>query len=169
MCFEGLTLAFSSERVLGFFFAGGIRKGWVVYVTTNRIRVNWRRIKPLAKTHMFAALVALLGLATPQYEPWLLILTVVIVIAARLYERTTSRRKWPSVGQVQMGQRRFEVEKGELLSIEMKPPQRLHRGYAKITPLTGDSVVLSIARNKNFAAARNIFDLFDSTRVTIAD
>jgi len=46
--------------------------------------VNRRKVKPLGKTHMLISLLALLGLAASFFEPWLLIITVLIVIVARI-------------------------------------------------------------------------------------
>ncbi len=162
-------MAFTDEHVTGVFSAGGILRGSVVYVTTERIRVNRRRVKPLGKTHMLISLLALLGLAASVFEPWLLIITVLIVIVARVSERQTSRKKWPSIGQVERGQFQFEVRRGQLLMIELKAPRILRYGHVKIVPLMGEPIVLSIASKGHFVTVRNVLAEFEPSRIRVAE
>jgi hypothetical protein len=158
-------MAFTDESVTGFFSAGGILRGSVVYVTSERIRVNRRRVKPLFKTHVLTALFALLGLAASVFEPWLLIITVLIVIVARLWERKASRERRPSISQIERGPFQFEVRKGQLLMIELKPPRTLRYGHIKIVPRMGEPIVLSIASNRHFVTVRNILAEFEPSRI----
>jgi len=131
--------------------------------------VNRRKVRPLLKTHIVTALLPLLALTAAFLDPWLLILTIVIVIVARLWERRESRRKWPSIDQVERGQFRFEVRKGQLLMIELKAPRILRYGHVKIVPLIGEPIVLSIASNNHFVTARNILAKFEPSRTRIAE
>lgn len=125
--------------------------------------MNKRRIQNLAKTGLFVTVLGLFALAFPP----IILLAVPVVIVSRLSERRASRQKWPSISQVESGQRRFEVKRGQLFSIQLAAPRALRSGYAKIVPVTGDPIVLSIARNKNFMAARTVLYAFDPARVNL--
>ena len=100
---------------------------------------------------------------------WFLILVPMIVIVARWWERKESRRRQPSIIEIELGQMRFEVLKGQLLTIEMKHPRFLRYGHLKIVPLMGEPIVLSIGSNGNFVSARNLLAQFAPSRVKMVE
>jgi len=95
-----------------------------------------------------------------------IILAIVGHIAIVSVKRRRSR-KWPSMKDVEEGVRLFEVKKGQVLTIELKQPGRLRRGYVRITPLSNEAFNLKIIGKRAFRVAGNLMIQFEPNRVKV--
>jgi hypothetical protein len=158
------------DEVIGYFSVGGLFRGSTVYVTMDRIMVNKGRGQLNLKVH---ALVSLLLLFIPvlpssgQLAVLLAIAAYITVVIAR--KRRSPRRKWPTLGEVERGHRRFEIKKDHVLTIELKRPRRLHYGQFMITSISGESFSSKIIADSIFRVASSLMARFAADRVRIAN
>ena len=90
---------------------------------------------------------------------------IVAIIAVALVRKRRSRIKWPTMKDIEEGVRRFEVRKNQIISIQLKQPTRLSRGYVRIQSLSNEVFNLKIAGKKVFRVANNLMMRFDPNRV----
>ncbi len=142
-----------------------MRKGSTVYVITDRIIVNKGRAQLNWKTHIVIALLVAIAPGVPAVAAIAILLGIAIIIGVLLLRRRAFRRKWPTIIEVEIGQRRFEARRGQGLNIELKKPRRLAYGYVMVASLMGESIDLRISGRKNFKIARNLLVAFEPARV----
>ena len=119
------------------------------------------------KAHLLTALlVAFAPFAGPTVAI-AIILAIVGIVAIVSVKKRRSRKKWPSMKDVEEGVRLFEAKKGQVLTIELKQPGRLRRGYVRITPLSNEAFSLKIAGKKAFRVANNLMMGFEPGRVKV--
>ncbi len=160
-------LTYSGERVTGYVRSEGLRSSLTAYVTTERIIVNKSKGQLNLKAHLLTALlVAFAPFAGPTVAI-AIILAIVGIVAIVSVKRRRSRKKWPSMKDVEEGVRLFEAKKGQVLTIELKQPGRLRRGYVTITPLSNEPYNLKIAGKKTFRVASNLMMQFEPNRVKV--
>ena len=95
------------------------------------------------KAHLLTALLVAFAPIVAPMAAIAIILAIIGIIAIVSVKRRRSR-KWPSMKDVEEGVRLFEVKKGQVLTIELKQPGRLRRGYVRITPLSNEPYHLKI-------------------------
>ncbi len=158
-----------NERVLGYFPAGGLFRGYTVYVTTNRIIINRGRGKSQVdwRAHFLLSLLLALVPVVPAGEAVIILLGVVTMSVVFYMKRRRYRRKWPTMDSVERGRRWFEMGIGSLLGIELKPG-RLQRAQMTISSLSGEHT-LKILGKKNFKIATQLLGRFAAGRVKIVD
>ncbi len=154
-----------SERVIGYFQSADLRTGSMAYVTTERIIVNKSKGQLSLKAHLFTAFLVLFAPLVPAIVAIALLVGIVAIIAVVLVGKRRSRIKWPTMKDVEEGVRRFEVRKNQVISIELKQPTRLKRGYVRITSLSNEVFNLKIAGKKVFRVANNLMMRFEPNRV----
>jgi len=161
-----------NERVIGYFPAGGLFRGSTVYVTTERIIVNKGRGQLSLRDHFLVAislsLLVFIGPLVPATVAFAILLAVATIIAFLLLRRKSLRRKWPTIERVESGRRQFEVERGRVLSIELKRPTRLRGGHIAITSLSNQPFDLKILGGRIFNVARSLMVRFDMSRVKVS-
>ena len=153
--------------MIGYVESGGIRTGSTAYVTTERIIVNKSKGQLDLKVHFLTASLISFAPFVPPIVAVALVVGVVATISAASVKRRRSRRKWPSMKDIEVGIRLFEVKKWQVVSIELKRPGRLRRGYLKVTSLSNEEVNLKIAGKKVYRAASNLMMQFEPKRVTV--
>src|SRR5438046_9198060 len=129
-------LTYSGERVTGYVRSEGLRRRSTGYVTTERIIVNKSKGQLSLKAHLLTALLVAIGPFVAPAIAIAIILAIVGHVAIVSVKRRRSRKKWPSMKDVEEGVRLFEVKKGQVLTIELKEPGRLRRGDGRITRLS---------------------------------
>ena len=102
------------------------------------------------KAHLLTALLVAIGPFVAPTVAMAIILAIVGIVAIVSVKRRRSRKKWPSMKDVEEGVRLFEAKKGQVLTIELKQPGRWRRGYVKITPLSNEAYILKITGKKAF-------------------
>jgi len=118
------------------------------------------------KAHLLTALlVAFAPFAGPAVA--IAIILAIVGIVAIVSVKRRSRKKWASMKDVAEGVRLFELKKGQVLTIELKQPGRLRRGYVRITPLSNEPYSLKIAGKKAFRVASNLMMGFEPGRVKV--
>jgi len=96
-----------------------------------------------------------------------IILAIVGIVAIVSVKKRRSRKKWPSMKDVEEGVRLFEAKKGQVLAIELKQPGRLRRGYVRITPLSNEAYSVKIAGKKAFRVATSLMMQFEPARFRV--
>lgn len=166
-----LVLASPSERVVGYFPAGGLFRGSTVYVTTERIIVNKGRGQLSLRDHFHVAislsLLVFVGPLVPASVALAILLAIAAIIAFLILRRKSFRRKWPTIERVESGRRQFEVKRGQVLTIELKGPSMLRGGHIVITSLSHEPFDLKILGGRLFKAARSLMVRFDASRVKV--
>jgi len=161
------VLTYLGERVMGYVRSEGVRRSSTAYVTTERIIVNKSKGQLSLKAHLLTALlVAFAPFAGPTVAI-AIILAIVGIVAIVSVKRRRSRKEWPSMKDVEEGVRLFEAKKGQVLTIELKQPGRLRRGYVRITPLSNEPYSLKIAGKKAFRVASSLMMRFEPNRVRV--
>jgi len=160
-------LTYSGERVIGFVRSEGLRRGSTAYVTSERIIVSKSKGQLSLKAHLLTALLVAFAPFVAPVVAVAIILAIVGHVAILLVKKGRSRKKWPSMKDVEEGVRLFEVKKGQVLNIELKQPGRLRRGYVRITPLSNEPYNLKIAGKKTFRVASNLMMGFEPNRVKV--
>ena len=155
----------SSERVIGYVQSTSVRRGSTVYVTTERIIVNRSRGQLSLRAHLLTALLVAVAPYVPATVAVALILGIVAIISTVSVKNRRARKKWPTIKDVEEGVRLFEVNKSQVLIIEIKRPGRLRRGYVRITSLSSEVFDLKIARGKAFGVANSLMMRFQPDRV----
>jgi len=146
-----------------------LRVGSIVYVTTNRIIANKGKAQYDWKTQVIIAALVVIAPAVPAFVALAILVGIAITIVVLLLRRHSSGRGWPTLSEVEKGQRRFEVKKGAILSIELRKPGRLRSGSVAITPLMDQRIKLKIVGGKNFAIGRNLLVAFEPTRTKLLE
>ncbi len=160
-------LTYSGERVTGYVRSEGLRRGSTAYVTTERIIVNKSKGQLNLKAHLLTALlVAFAPFAGPTVAI-AIILAIVGIVAIVSVKRRRSWKKGAAMKDVEEGLRHFEAKKGQVLTIELKQPGRLRRGYVRITPLSNEAYSLKIAGKKAFRVASNLMMQFEPDRFRV--
>jgi hypothetical protein len=154
-------LTYSSERVIGYVQSGGVRTGATAYVTTERIVVNKSKGQFDMKAHLLTALLILFAPFVPANIAVAILVGVAATILFVFVKRRRSRKKWPSMKDIDEGIRLFEVKKWQVVSIELKRPGRLRRGYVRITSLSNDVCTLKIVGGKVYRVASSLMMRFD--------
>ncbi len=154
-----------SGRVIGYFQSADLRRGSMAYVTTERIIVNESKGQLSLKAHLFTAFLVLFAPLVPAIVAIALLMGIVAIIAVALVRKRRSRIKWPTMKDIEEGVRRFEVRKNQIISIQLKQPTRLSRGYVRIKSLSNEVFNLKIAGKKVFRVANNLMMRFDPNRV----
>ena len=67
------------------------------------------------------------------------------------------------------GRRQFEVKRGHVLSIEVKPPGRFRSGHVVIVSLSSEPFDLKILGGGVFKIARNLMVRFDPAKVKVTE
>lgn len=153
--------------VIGYFLAGGLVKGSTVYVTTERIIVNKGRGQLSLRAHFLVAILVLFAPALPAIVAVAILLAIAGVIAFLLVRRKSFRRKLFTIENAEKGHRQFEVKRGQVLSIELRPPGRFRSGHTVITSLSSDQIDLKILGGKVFKTARSLMVRFEATKVKL--
>jgi len=96
-----------------------------------------------------------------------IILAIIGIVAIVSVKKRRSRKKWPSMKDVEEGVRLFEAKKGQVLAIELKQPGRLRRGYVRITPLSNEAYSVKIAGKKAFRVATSLMMQFEPARFRV--
>ncbi len=68
---------------------------------------------------------------------------------------------------VEEGVRLFEAKKGQVLTIELKQPGRLRRGYVRITPSSSEAFNLNIIGQRTFRVASSLMMQFEPDRFRV--
>jgi hypothetical protein len=162
-------LTFASEEVIGYFQSVGLRRSSKVYVTTERIIVNKGKGQLHLTAHMLIAFLVLIGsfvVAMVAIIILLLIAAIItfVVVQRRRYRR--SRRKWPSIKEVEEGIRYYEVRKNQVVSIDLRRPATFRSGYVRIRSFS-DEINLKIAGKRVFNVASNLMTRFEPNRVRV--
>src|SRR5213592_5046108 len=159
-------LTYSGERVTGYVRSEGLRSSSTAYVTTERIIVNKSKGQLSLKAHL---LTALLVAFAPFVAPAIAIAIILVIVGhvAIVSVKRRRSRKWPSMKDVEEGVRLVEVKKGQVLTIELKQPGRLRRGYVRITPLSNEAFNLKIIGQRAFRVATNLMIRFEPGRVKV--
>ena len=118
------------------------------------------------KAHL---LTALLVAFAPFVAPAIAIAIILAIVGHVAIVSVKRRRsqKWPSMKDVEEGVRLFEAKKGQVLTIELKQPGRLRRGYVRITPLSNEPYNLKIVGKKAFRVASSLMMQFEPNRVKV--
>jgi hypothetical protein len=162
-------LASLNERAIGYFLAGGLLHGSTVYVTTDRIIVNKGRGQLSLKAHMLTTCLLLFGPLVPPIMAVAIILAIPALIAFSRRRRGKSRRKWATIGFVESGHRQLEVSRGQLLGIELKPPQRWRSGHVVIVSLSSEPFDLKVFGGRVFKGARSLMMRYEASKVKFSD
>jgi len=159
-------LTYSGERVTGYVRSEGLRSSSTAYVTTERIIVNKSKGQLNLKAHL---LTALLVAFAPFVAPAIAIAIILAIVGHVAIVSVKRRRsqKWPSMKDVEEGVRLFEVKKGQVLTIELKQPGRLRRGYVRITPLSSEAFNLNIIGQRTFRVASSLMMQFEPDRFRV--
>ncbi len=160
-------LTYSGERVTGYVRSEGLRSSSTAYVTTERIIVNKSKGQLNLKAHLLTALLVAFAPFVAPAIAIAIILAIVGHVAIVSVKKRRSRKKWPSMKDAEEGVRLFEAKKGQVLTIELKQPGRLRRGYVTITPLSNEPYNLKIAGKKTFRVASNLMMQFEPNRVKV--
>ncbi len=160
-------MTYSGERVIGYVRSEGLRRSSTAYVTTERIIVNKSKGQLSLKAHLLTALLVAFAPFAAPIVAVAIILAIVGIVAIVSVKKRRSRKKWPSMKDVEEGVRLFEVKKGQVLNIELKQHGRLRRGYVRITPLSNEAYILKITGKKAFRVARNLTMQFEPNRVKV--
>ena len=160
-------LTYSGERVIGYVRSEGLRRSSTAYVTTERIIVNKSKGQLNLKTHLLTALLVAFAPFVAPAIAIAIILAIVGHVAIVSVKRRRSRKKWPLMKDVEEGVRLFEVKKGQVLTIELKQPGRLRRGYVRIIPLSNEPYGLKIAGKKAFRVASSLMMRFEPDRFRV--
>src|SRR5437773_2306188 len=160
-------LTYSGERVTGYVRSEGLRRSSTAYVTTERIIVNKSKGQLSLKAHLLTALLVAFAPFVAPMAAIAIILAIVGIVAIVLVKRRRSRKTWPSMKDVEEVVRLFEAKKGQVLTIELKRPGRLRRGYVKITPLSNEPFSLKIAGKKAFRVASGLMMQFEPDRFRV--
>ncbi len=139
-----------------------------MYVTRDRIIVNKGRGQLSLRAHFLIALLALFAPAVPAILAIAILLTIATIIALLLAKKRF-RRKWPTIEAVEKGRRQLEVRRGEVLTIELKPPRKLRSGLIVITSLSNEPFNLKILGEKVFKMARDLLVRFEPSRVRMVE
>ncbi len=156
-----------SERMLGYFQSPGLRRSSTAYVTTERIIVNKSKGQFPLKAHFLTALLVAFAPFVPTVAALAIVLVVVAVISIVSLKNRRAWKKWPTIREVEDGIRLFEVNKRQVLSIEIKQPGKLRRGYVRITSLASGVFSLKMARGKAFRVANGLMIRFEPDRVRV--
>src|SRR5213592_710568 len=159
-------LPYSGERVTGYVRSEGLRSSSTAYVTTERIIVNKSKGQLNLKAHLLTALLVAFAPFVAPAIAIAIILAIIGIVAIVSVKRRRSR-KWPSMKDVEEGVRLFEVKKGQVLTIELKQPGRLRRGYVRIIPLSNEPYGLKIAGKKAFRVASSLMMRFEPDRFRV--
>ena len=151
-------LTYSGERVIGYVRSEGLRRSSTAYVTSERIIVNKSKGQLSLKAHLLTALLVAFAPFVAPVVAVAIILAIVGHVAILLVKKRRSRKKWPSMKDVEEGVRLFEAKKGQVLTIELKQPGRLRRGYVRITPLSNEPYNVKIAGKKDFRVASSLMN-----------
>ena len=119
------------------------------------------------KAHLLTALLVAFAPIVAPMAAIAIILAIIGIIAIVSVKRRRSRKKWPSLKDVEEGVRLFEAKKGQVLTIELKQPGRLRRGYVRITPLSNEPYSLKIAGKKAFRVASSLMMQFEPDRFRV--
>ena len=160
-------LTYSGERVTGYVRSEGLRSSSTAYVTTERIIVNKSKGQLNLKAHLLTALLVAFAPFVAPMAAIAIILAIIGIVAIVSVKKRRSRKKWPSMKDAEEGVRLFEAKKGQVLTIELKQPGRLRRGYVTITPLSNEPYNLKIAGKKTFRVASNLMMQFEPNRVKV--
>jgi len=160
-------LPYSGERVTGYVRSEGLRSSSTAYVTTERIIVNKSKGQLNLKAHLLTALLVAFAPFVAPAIAIAIILAIIGIVAIVSVKKRRSRKKWPSMKDVEEGVRLFEAKKGQVLTIELKQPGRLRRGYVRITPLSNEAFIVKIAGKKAFRVASNLMMGFEPSRVKV--
>src|SRR5207247_10750041 len=160
-------LTYSGERVIGYVRSEGLRRSSTAYVTTERIIVNKSKGQLNLKAHLLTALLVAFAPFVAPAIAIAIILAIIGIVAIVSVKKRRSRKKWPSMKDVEEGVRLFEAKKGQVLTIELKQPGRLRRGYVRITPLSNEAFIVKIAGKKAFRVASNLMMGFEPSRVKV--
>ena len=120
-----------SERMLGYFQSPGLRRSSTAYVTSERIIVNKSMGQFPLKAHLLTALLVAFAPFVPTVAALAIALVVVAVISIVSLKNRRAWKKAPTIREVEDGIRLFEVNKRQVLSIEIKKPGKLRRGYVR--------------------------------------
>jgi len=159
-------LTYSGERVIGYFRSEGLLRSSTAYVTSERIIVNKNKGQLSLKAHLLTALLVAFAPFVAPAIAIAIILAIVGHVAIVSVKRRRSR-KWPLMKDVEEGIRLFEAKKGHVLTIELKQPGRLRRGYVRITPLSNEPYSLKIAGKKAFRVASRLMMQFEPDRFRV--
>ncbi|OLE59987.1 MAG: hypothetical protein AUG17_00430 [Crenarchaeota archaeon 13_1_20CM_2_53_14] len=151
----------------GYVRSESLRRSSTAYVTTERIIVNKSKGQLNLKAHLLTALLVAIGPFVAPTVAIAIILAIVGIVAIVSVKRRRSRKKWPSMKDVEEGVRLFEAKKGQVLTIELKQPGRWRRGYVKITPLSNEAYILKITGKKAFRVASNLMMGFEPDRFRV--
>ena len=160
-------MTYPGERVMGYIRSEGLRRSSTAYVTTERIIVNKSKGQLSLKAHLLTALLVAIGPFVAPSVAIVIILAIVGIVGIVSVKRRRSRKKWPSMEEVEEGVRLFEGKKGQVLTIELKQPGRLRRGYVRITPLSNEPYSLKIAGKKAFRVASSLMMQFEPDRFRV--
>jgi len=138
-----------------------------VYVTTERIIVNKGRGQLSLRAHFLVALLVLFAPAVPASVALVILLAIAGIITFLLVKRRSFRRKLFTIDNAERGRREFEVKRGHVLSIELKPPGRSRSGHVVITSLSSEPFDLKILGGGVFKIARNLMMRFDVAKVKV--
>jgi len=152
------------ERVLGYFHAGGLLRGWRVFVTTNRILVNKGPVQVDWRVHVL--LFVLGGFLTPVFFitlPYSLIV-VVAGLPALIFYSYYRKQRVLRLDSIESGTRRFEADKLEVTSIVLKRPGRVRKGSFTIVSVSGESFKAAIKGQVNYRMASRLFRSFEPAK-----
>lgn len=152
------------ERVLGYFPAGGLLRGWRVFVTTNRVLVNKGPVQVDWKAHVL--LLVLGGLLTPIFFITLpYSLTVVVAgLPALIFYSHYRKQRVLRLDSIESGTRRFEADKLEVTSIVLNKPGRVRRGSFTIMSVSGESFKAAMQGQVNYRMASRLFRGFEPAK-----
>jgi hypothetical protein len=158
----------TSERMLGYFQSPGMRRSSTAYVTTERIIVNKSRGQFPLRAHILTTLLVGFAPFVPTVAALAIILVVVAVISIGSLKNRRAWKKSPTIREIEDGIRLFEVNKRQVLSIEIKQPGKLRPGSVEITSLASGVFSLKMARGKAFRVANSLMTRFDPDRVRVS-
>jgi hypothetical protein len=120
------------------------------------------------KAHLLTAFLVLFAPLAPPIVAVALILAIPALIAFS-WLRRKSRRKWPTMELVESGHRQLEVTRGQLLSIEMKPPRIWRSGHVVILSLSNEPFDLKVMGGRVFKVARSLMVRTDPSKIRFGD
>ena len=115
-----------------------------MYVTTERIIVNKGGGQLSLRAHFLVGAIGIIRPAVPATVALVILLAIAGFIIFLLVRRRSFRRKLFTIEHAEGGRRQFEVKRGHVLSIEVKPPRRVRSGHVEIVSLSSEPFDLKI-------------------------
>src|SRR6266705_151424 len=159
-------LTHSGERVTGYVRSEGLRSSSTAYNNRTNYREQEQGTIELESTLAHGSIGGIRTIRRADGSI-AIILAIIGIVAIVSVKKRRSRKKWPSMKDIEEGVRLFEAKKGQVLTIELKQPGRLRRGYVRITPLSNEPYNLKIAGKKAFRVASSLMMQFEPSRVKV--